>query len=154
MEAAHYFDELNSCHCLFFQELDEPRANGLRLVVKEGRVSKIPVAIEVAGQSLGEGYRVEMDDTCSSFEVTWDTYVRYQITNESFGRAEAGRPIGNAAFYERSSLLDYILKSTIATDEYPGKLLHFQIVCADHIVDVISTSAPECRRTGPELTIN
>ena len=75
MESSGYLDELNACHYLFLQELDESRSNSLRIVLKEGRVSKIPVAMEVAGHSMGEGYPVEIDDTCSTLELTWDSYV-------------------------------------------------------------------------------
>src|SRR5260221_2924129 len=89
MESVGYLDEINACHCLFLQELDEPRSNSLRMVLKEGRLSKIAVAIEVAGQSMGEGYPVEIDDTCSTFELGWESYVCYQVTNESFALGES-----------------------------------------------------------------
>ena len=152
-----YLAEINACHCLFLQGLDEPRSNELKLVLREGRLSKIPVAIEVAGQSLGEGYSVEIDEMCSTFELTWESYVCYQVTNESFARGEsagdedAGEKIRR---YEESNFLEHVVSSTNASHEYPGKLVHFEIVCADHVIDVISTSPPSCRRTSPKLQVN
>jgi len=157
METSGTLDELNACYALFLQELDEPRSNSLRTLLKEGRLSKIPVAIEVAGQSLGEGYPVEIDDTCSTFELTWESYVCYQVTNESFARGESAgeeRVGTKARLHEKSGLLEYVLNSTNASHEYPGKLLHFEIVCADHVIDVISTTFPNCRRTSPKLRVN
>jgi hypothetical protein len=157
MEASGYLDEINACYCLFLQELVEPRANGLKLVLREGRLSKIPVAIEVAGQSLGEGYPVEIDDACSSFELIWESYVCYQVINESFGRGESSGETQageKARRFEKSGLLEYVMSSTNASHEYPGKLWHFQILCADHLIDVISTSAPTCRRTSPMLRVH
>src|SRR5258708_35964843 len=137
METSGTLDELNECHTLFLQELVEPRANALKLVLREGRLSKIPVALEVAGQSLGQGYPVEIDDTCSTFELTWESYVCYQVTNESFACGEsAGEVRGGtkARLHEKSGLLEYVLNSANASHEYPGKLLHFEIVCADHVI--------------------
>jgi hypothetical protein len=158
MEKSGYLDEINACYCLFLQEVDEPWANALKLVLTEGRLSKIPTAIEVAGQSLGEGYPVEIDETCSTFELTWDSYVRYQVTNESFGISELSgdeqQLREKVRRYEKSSLLEHAMSSTTASDEYPGKLLHFQILCADHLIDVISTSAPNCRRTNPKVKVH
>ena len=157
METSGFFDEINACHCLFLQELEEPRANALKLVLREGRLSKIPTAIEVAGQSLGEGYAVEIDDTCSTFELTWESYVCYQVTNESFGRSESSgeEQVGEKARRnEKSSLLEYVMSATNASHEYPGKLWHFEILCADHLIDVISTNAPNCRRTNPKLRVH
>ncbi|SRR5258708_24620751 len=157
METSGTLDELNECHTLFLQELVEPRANALKLVLREGRLSKIPVALEVAGQSLGQGYPVEIDDTCSTFELAWESYVCYQVTNESFALGEsasdghAGEKVRRS---EKSSFLEYVMSSTNASHEYPGKLLHFEIVCADHVIDVISTTSPNCRRTSPKLRVN
>src|SRR6266700_1183105 len=132
MEMKNCLDEINACHSIFLQDLHEPSANALRLVLREGRLSTIPTVIEVCGQALGEGYSVEVDDACSTFELTWDSYVRYQITNESFGRVELFREVQtgeNVRQYEKSSLLEYVMSSTIASNEYPGKLWHFQIFC-------------------------
>jgi hypothetical protein len=36
-------------------------------------------------------------------------------------------------------------RSTDATDEYPGPVQHFAVVCVDHVVDVISTASPTVR---------
>ncbi len=157
METSATLDELNDCHTLFLQEIVEPRANALKLVLREGRLSKISVALEVAGQSLGEGFPVEIDDTCSTFELSWNFYVRYQVTNESFacGESAGEERVGTKArLHEKSGLLEYVLNSTNASHEYPGKLLHFEIVCADHVIDVISTTFPNCRRTSPKLRVN
>jgi hypothetical protein len=157
MGLADYLDELNLCDCLFLEGLEEPRANELRLLLKEGRISRVAVPIEVTGQSLGEGYPVEFDDSCASYELIWDFYVLYQITNESFGRQEAceeGTVGKRTTLLESSALLDYALRSTLASNTYPGKLLHFRLVCSDHVIDVISTNAPEFRRIGSEPRIH
>jgi hypothetical protein len=46
MQSNADLEELNACHCLFL--------HALRLVIKERRRSRVPITIEVAGQSMRE----------------------------------------------------------------------------------------------------
>jgi len=157
MEPFEYFEELSRCQYLFLEDLVEPETNILRIRVIEGRASKVAVPIELARQSLGEGYPVKIDTNSVKYELTWNSYVLYQVINESFGRPETsgdGVLGSSASVYRSSSLQDYVFRSSNASDEYPGKLLHFKIVCADHVIDVISTDRPECRRIGPKLHVH
>jgi hypothetical protein len=157
METFEHFDELSRCQHLFLDELLEPQTNILRILLIEGKPSRVAVPIEVAGQSLGEGFPVEVDTNSPKFELTWNSYVLYQVMNESFGQQETSKDgvVGtSASIYRSSSLLDYVFRRSNASDEFPGKLLHFKIVCADHVVDVISRDRPECRRVGPKLRMH
>jgi len=157
MEPFDYFEELSSCEHLFLEELIEPGTNSLRIQVIEGRTSKVPISVEVAGQSLGDAFPVKIDANSVRYELTWNSYVLYQVINESFARqevTESGVLSNSASVYKSSNLLDYVFLSSNASDEYPGKLLHFRIICADHVIDVVSTDRPECRRTGPKLPVN
>ena len=45
--------------------------------------------------------------------------------------------------YQRSRFLDYVAACTIATDDFPGPLNHWGLICASHIIHVISTDEPE-----------
>jgi len=157
MEPFDYFDELSRCRHLFLDELLEPETNTLRIRVIEGRASNVAVPIEVAGQSLGEGFPVQIDANSVRYEITWNSYVLYQVMNESFGRQEVSKDgiVGNSAsVYNSSSLLDYVFRSSNASHEYPGKLQHFSIVCSDHVIDVVTTDRPTCRRIGPKLQVH
>jgi hypothetical protein len=157
MEAFDYFEELSACQHLFLGAASEPRANSLKIEVIEGRVSRVAVPVEVAGQSLGQGFPMSVDETCARYELTWNSYVLYQVTNELFGQKEESQDgiLGNSAsIYRFSGLLEYVVRSTIASDEYPGKLAHYQIICADHVIDVISAERPECLRISRTLQVN
>ena len=155
MNATKYLEEINACHTLFLSAVDETSPNALRLVLREGRLAKTPVTVDVAGQSLGEAYRVEIDDSCATFELKWDVYVRYQITNESFGlQLPENRGKGHAACHQESDFLEYLSRSSIASNEYPGTLYHFQFLCSDHIVDIVSTSHPHVEKIGPAARIH
>jgi hypothetical protein len=157
MEPFEYFEELNNCLYLLLEELGELETNVFRIRVVEGRSSKAAVPIEVAGQSLGIGHPIEIDSSSVRYELTWYSYVLYQVTNESFGCQEISQDglLGRAAsVYRSSSLLNFVVRSSNASDEYPGKLAHFRIVCGHHVVDVISTDRPECRRISAKLQVN
>jgi len=157
MEPFDYFEELSGCEHLFLGELIEPGTNSLRIQVIEGRASKVAVPIEVAGQALGNGFPVKIDANSVTYVLKWNSYVLYQIINESFARQEDPKSAisgKSASVYRLSNLLDYVSRSSNASDEYPGRLLHFRIICADHVIDVISTDRPECMRIGPKLPVN
>jgi hypothetical protein len=146
------FDELNSCDHLFLTEFSEPQPNCLRLLIREGRTSKVSVPIRFAGTSLGEGFPTEIDDSCAIFMLEWKNYVLYQVLNESFGQPALISEVFEGKFarkYSVSKLLQFVSDTTLATDEYPGKLLHFSIICEQHVIDVICVAPPRCLKLGP-----
>jgi hypothetical protein len=150
------FDELNSCSHLFLTEIYEPQANCLRIVVREGKISKLPVPVRVDGADLGEGFPVEIDDSCDTFQIDWNNYVLYQVLNESFGMpADASEVYEGrlARTYSTSKLLQFAMGNTHATNEYPGELLHYEVICEDHVVNVVCVEAPLCLKSGPSPRI-
>jgi hypothetical protein len=46
------------------------------------------------------------------------------------------------ASIQRHTFLDYVRAATFASDDYPGKLAHYGIVCLSHVVDVVSIEEP------------
>ena len=149
MEPFDYFEELGNCRYLFLEQLIEPKRNALRIRLAEGIVSSAGVPVEIASQSFGDGLPVETNPNCARYELTWDSYVLYQVLNEMYSTAEVsarGTVTRLARVYKASSLLDYISRSGNASDTWPGGLLHFQIVCADHVIDVISSEGPQGRK--------
>jgi hypothetical protein len=151
--------EVDACQYLFLGEIGEPRANSLRLVVHEARASRHAVPIEIAETQLGEGHPVESDDSCSVFEILWQSYVAYQVTNESFAHGEGSDSVWSGRtvrLYTKSHFLEYVLRETFANDENPGPghLLHFCLICSDHIIDVVVTEAPLVRRIWPKLSVH
>jgi hypothetical protein len=39
--------------------------------------------------------------------------------------------------------LEFTKRTTYASDDYPGILMHFEIACLNHIVDVVCTAPPK-----------
>lgn len=157
MEPFDHFEEMGACTCLFLDELVELESNGLRIRLTEGIRSKVAVPLEFAGHSMGEGFSLRATAESARYELTWRSYVLYQVTNESFGQresSEAGISNNLTAALDSSSLLEYVSRSTIASNEYPGKLTHYRVVCSDHIVDVVSSAPLLCERIAPKLKVH
>jgi hypothetical protein len=149
--SAFPFDELNSSSHVFLTEICELQANCLRIVLRESKASSFPVPIRVGGADLGEGFPVEIDDTCATFQLDWNNYVLYQVLNESFGMpADASEVYEGkiARTYSSSKLLQFVMATTHATNEYPSRLLHYEVICADHVVNVICAEPPLCIKSG------
>jgi hypothetical protein len=139
--------EIDSCNYLFLKGIDEPHHKGLRLVLQEGIVSPETDSIAVGGTQIS-GHPVEITDSSRIFEIVWERYVAYSVRNESYvSNCEYEVSVGRRLqIYSRSRFLDYIRLATFATDEYPGPIQHIGIVCAHHIIDVVSTQDPRVTR--------
>jgi hypothetical protein len=158
MEPFDYFEELNKCRYLFLKKLIEPGRHILQIQVIEGRLSKTTVPVRIAGKLFGEGHSVEIEADSGMYELTWNSYVLYQVTNEMFFRKEpsVNGILGlSASVYRSSELLDFVARASNASDNASGsRLLHFRIACEDHIIDVISEDPPKCQKTSPKPHIH
>jgi hypothetical protein len=150
--SAQLFADLNSCAHLFLRKIGEPRENSLRLRIEEGIASADAVSIEVAGHVIADCHRVTSGNNAQLFEITWDFYVAYSIRNESYVVRDDSEKfeLGNLArIYSESKFLEYVTRATFACNEHPGPLLHVELICESHIVDVISTRLPSIIRLRP-----
>lgn len=134
--------DIDSAHSLFLLELTEPTENSLRIVVGESSVGE-PRDLEIGGTDVVlhgvspvkhlPGNRV--------FAVTWETYVTYAVTNESWAVYDKSGPREGRLFvrFEDSSLLRWMKEKTWEDDD---PRMHWQINCENHVVDVVSTVEP------------
>ncbi len=143
--------ELDTCASLYLREISEPKQNTLRLLIEEAEVMPEEVAIRFAGTDLGKGHLVRSTASSRLFEIVWDNYVAYSVTNESFATPSESEEFSGrfARSYSKSHFLDYISHATFASNEYPGALQHVGIVSEEHIIDVISTEPPRVRHMRP-----
>ena len=87
------------------------------------------------------------------FELLWDSYVAYLVQDECYARqdetdkVESGRLV---RIYAKSRFLDHISKTTGATPEWPGPLLHVEVICLNHVIDVVATKPPQIRLAGAQ----
>lgn len=140
---------LDSCHSLFLTRVSEPKENTLSVSIVESFVSPHSESLEIAGARIEGVHRVAPNAESRRFELSWSSYVAYLVTNESYASAENGESVDGSGRliqqYDKSSFLESIARSTIATNEYPGLLIHVRILCENHVVDVVSTEFPKAR---------
>jgi hypothetical protein len=137
--------QIDTCDFLFLTEIQELGGNRLRIVVHEGKPTGASKTITVGGSAIRDCTSIEITAESAAFEFVWPHYVAYAVLNESYAsppNAEQSFKGRRFRIYEKSYFRDYLSRSTFATDEYPGPLLHFEICCEDQIVNVVSTVSP------------
>lgn len=143
---------IDSCKYLYLHEIGELNDNELRLVIAEG-ISGPPLSEGALKEHLPEiqkmlstAREIVHGPNCRRFELVWPSYVGYSVRNESYADAEPSVGDGRLFVeYTKSIYLDYLAKSTVATETYPGPFKHWSIYCLNHVVDVASTEVPFLR---------
>jgi hypothetical protein len=148
-------DFFDSVKYLYLRELTEPRDNSLRLVVQEavvnpgGVISSHPKVPELE-KLLKDASPIESTDACRSFELTWKRYVAYLVTEEcvgSCGRQDEEEFTGNLLrVYTKSHFLEHLERDTGGHNE---EILHYKLICLNHLIDVAAYGAPEVKHIGP-----
>jgi len=91
------------------------------------------------------------------FEVTWPSYVTYQIGDESMGYDGAHEVYDGSKFrcYTKSSYLDYVASTSLLdvcaikeSGDWP-RVRHWAIYCLDHTIDVTTKDEPQIRLLEP-----
>lgn len=145
-------DQINALRYLYLTEISEPTDNVLRLVVTEGRSGALSredaKELEGISPSFSTIGSIGINDASAVFEITFESYVTYAVTNESFTVAEpedhyTGRLLRT---YSRSRFLDFVAASTIDYEGYRSPYAHYCVACLNHIIDVASENPPAIRR--------
>lgn len=144
---------IDACKHLYLRLLEEPEANALRLIIEEVSGNDLldaDTTDPASSRSLGASPRsMERGQVGRVFEISWRSYIAYSVRNESYARAE---PKGNGKGrvfikHTRSSYLEYLSVSTLASDLFPAifprPIGHWAIYCLNHAIDVASIYEPE-----------
>jgi len=143
-------EEIDSCKYLYLREIGEPVDNSLRLLIEEAKADGPPEDCELLPGKVISGLRsIESDETCRMFEILWPSYVAYSVRNESFTQIDNDEIWTGRLFCEfsKSHFLDYVVRATFASADYPGPLRHWGINCLNHVVDVVSSVEPQIQCT-------
>lgn len=144
-------EQINQHRHTYVEELTEPGENLLRIVIAEAIVGDEPEDLDIGGTVLSGCRPIYSDESCCRYEVIFDHYVVYSVLNESYADGDPNDPSMGLAFrtYTNSVFLDYVSKATFATDVYPGKFTHYEIVGLDHVIDIASVNEPKITLLGP-----
>ena len=142
---------LNQAKYLFLRHIFEPDENSLRLVVEEAiadrteTVSTPDPASPVAELRKGAS-PIKSTEGCRTFKLEWGRYVAYLVTEEgvgSGGNYEDEVYTGNLfRVYTKSHFLDHLARDTGGHFE---PLLHYKLICQNHLIDVASYTPPAVR---------
>lgn len=126
-------------------DIGEPRDNSLRLVVVQTKLqdsqSPIPGVSGILARAILPTKKQR------PLELLWRSYGAYSVRNESFAdwdQYEQARS-GRLSIREKSAYLDFVAASTMASDFHPGPFRHWELVCLNHVVDVVSCVEPEIK---------
>jgi hypothetical protein len=138
-------EQIDSHEYLYLTEIGEPEVNVLRIVIEEAKASQGETrTLEVGSAKLSELRPIVADESCQSYEIVFGSYVAYCVRNESYVVMDQAEVFTGRLFnvYSQSHFLDYVRAATIASEDYPGKFIHYGINCLDHILDVVSIDEP------------
>jgi hypothetical protein len=144
------FIRMNQVDYLFLRSLAEPGINQLEMVVdeavvieeKRGKLNSSSLPSELAFL-YKDSAPIETTEGCMAFRLYWKRYAAYLVTEECVGgcgdyedEVYKGERL---RLYSKSHFLEHLARDTGAHTE---PLLHFKVVCENHIVDVVSEERP------------
>lgn len=142
---------LNQANYLYLRHISEPEENSLRLVVEEGIVDRAE-AVSTPDPTtpfpeISKGASpIKSVKGCRAFELQWNRYVAYLVTEEVVGSGGSDQDevyTGNLLrVYTKSHFLDHLSRDTGGHTE---PILHYKLICQNHLIDVASYSPPEVR---------
>lgn len=144
-------DSLNLVKYLYLRELSEPRDNSLRIIADEAVLNRSAAPLVSSDQPklaeiVTDYSPIEFTEGCKKFELSWKHYIAYLVTEEcvgSCGRYDAESYTGKILrVYTKSHFLEHLARDTGA---HTDPLVHFKLICLNHLIDVASYSPPEIR---------
>lgn len=144
------FSAMNQHKYLDMIEIQETYKDCLRIVIAEAGVSDIAQEIsseeepnEALRKVLNESKPIEVTESSARYEIVFDDYIAYAVTNESYAGGIEEKFEGRLArVYSESAFLNYIGQGTFATEDYPGPFVHYGFCCLNQIIDIVSERPP------------
>ena len=137
--------EIDRCETLFLIGLRELDFNTLTLIVQAGVAGAVQT-VQVGSVEISDC--TAMEPRGQVFELIWQQYVGYSVLNESYALLDDGGILKGKRYrvYTRSNFLNYMSKATLASDEYPGPAVHYELACEDHLINILAVNPPTIRR--------
>jgi hypothetical protein len=152
MSDSREIDSLNSVKYLYLRKLSEPIDNSLRIVVQEAidnHSAHTPATWDETpelSEILKRTSPVESVKGCKTFELCWNRYAAYLVTEELIG---SGGSDDDEAYtgtllrvYSKSHFLDHLARDTGGHIE---PIQHFKLICLNHLIDVAAYTTPDIR---------
>ncbi len=135
-------------------EIQETFKDCLRIVIAEAGVIEVSPKITETDEPnaeirklLNDSKPIEVTEESAHYEIIFDDYIAYAVTNESYaGNIEEKYEGRLARIYTESAFLNYISQGTFATPDYPGPFKHYGFCCLNQIIDIVSEEPPVINR--------
>jgi hypothetical protein len=151
--------QLNSTKYVYLRDISEADKsvfNSLRIVVEEAVVNDAAVVSserpELAKLFTG-AHPIESVEGCKMFQLSWRHYLAYLVTEELVG-SNAPNGYDDEIYtgkilrvYRKSHFLDHIMRDT---GGHIYDVLHYKLICLDHLVDVVSYDPPKVELITPQ----
>lgn len=141
-------DLLDNSKYLYLHQLSEPKDNSLRIVVDQavlnpGPRSRPDLNDETLSRMLKEAVPIETIEGCKRFELHWNHYIAYLVTEEcvgSCGKYEDETFSGKLLRrYTKSHFLEHLTRDTGGHFE---PIQHFKLLCLNHLIDIAALEPP------------
>jgi hypothetical protein len=147
------FRAMNQHKYLDMLEIQETYKDSLRIVIAEAGISDEAPQVspkeepnDALRKILNESKPIEVTGNSAHYEIIFNVYIAYAVTNESYAGGIDEKFEGKLArIYSESAFLNYIKQATFATEEYPGPFVHYGFCCLNQIVDIVSEQPPTAK---------
>jgi hypothetical protein len=144
------FSAMNKHKYLDMIEIQETYKDCLRIVIAEAgvsdvvpEISSVEEPVEAVREILRESKPIAVTENSARYEIVFDDYIAYAVTNESYAGGIEEKFEGRLArVYSKSAFLNYIGQGTFATEDYPGPFVHYGFCCLNQIIDIVSEKPP------------
>jgi len=150
------FDLLNQAEYYYLRGISEPRDNSLRLVIeqaalnREGKPEDIPNELPEIQAIKSDAFPIESIQGCKTFELIWDRYAAYLVTEELAGTGgfcdEEVYEGKLFRVYSKSNFLNFLARDIGETIE---PINHYKLICLNHLIDVVSAKPPKVSEIPP-----
>jgi hypothetical protein len=93
---------------------------------------------------------IESVEGCRAFELMWNRYVAYLVTEEMVGSCGTYEDENSSGklfrVYTKSHFLDHLDRDTGA---HSDPIRHFKLTCLNHLIDIASYEVPSIRLLEP-----
>jgi hypothetical protein len=144
-------EQINSAKYLYLRGIREPVDNRLEILVEEAVVNEQrrghiqrPTELPEIAAILKDSAPIESVPGCFTYRLYWKHYAAYLVAEEcvgSCGSYDDETYKGNLfRHYTKSHFLDHLSRDTGA---HSNPLLHYKVVCLNHLVDVAAEDPPD-----------
>ena len=132
-------EQINSHQYLYLDKLVETNDLELEIWIDEARIEGGETDIPETASSYGA---IVANENCKKYKIKIEGYINYSVTNESFAQENENEIFVGSLFrtYTKSKYLDYVseaLNAGYAEDVYEKKYIHCEIVCLNHVIDIM-----------------